>query len=183
MATCIGFCLFALFSGGAFFVILFFGELSLTGGRVVGKSFRVVLLLSSLLLGGAAWPSPSSGGVVFSLSLWVVLPFFPSFAWNCFSLFFCWVVLLGLLLLWVVVLSSLRPLGCFFFNIFWELAPPKGGGGRQHDLKKEEAKQPHPQGRKGKAAPLKGRRRDHHSTELNLTSVNLTNLNSFFWCF
>ena len=48
-----------------------------------------------------------------------------------------------------------RP-GVFFF---WEPAPPKGEGRRQHDQKKL-----HPQGRGGKAAPLEGRRRDHHST-------------------
>ena len=72
---------------------------------------------------------------------------------------------------WIVVLSPLRALGwCFFF---WEPSSPKRVRGRQHDQKEEEAKEPHPQGRGGKAAPLKGIRRDHHSTELNLTSVNL----------
>ena len=58
------------------------------------------------------------------------------------------------------LLSSLCPLGQCFCK-FWEPAQPTGGGGRQYDLKKEEAKQPRPQGRRGKAAPLKGRR-DHH---------------------
>ena len=34
------------------------------------------------------------------------------------------------------------------------------------------SRQRHPQERGGKAAPLKGRKGDHHSTELNLTSVD-----------
>ena len=38
-----------------FFVILFLGELSPPGGRVVGRSFRVVLLSPPLLLGGSAF--------------------------------------------------------------------------------------------------------------------------------
>ena len=67
--------------------------------------------------------------------------------------------------------------GLFGPVLFFSGNPPKGGRGRQLDQKKEETKQPQPQGREGKAAPLKWRRRDHHSTELNFTSVNLTNLN------
>ena len=49
-------------------------------------------------------------------------------------------------------------------------ARPKDGGGQAAP----------PRRRQTKDAPLKGRRRDHHSTELNLTSFNLTSLNFFF---
>ena len=46
---------------------------------------------------------------------------------------------------------------------FLEPAPLKGGEGRQHEQKEEEGnQQPHPQGKRRKAAPLKGRRRNHH---------------------
>ena len=41
------------------------------------------------------------------LSLCVVHPSFPSFGWSCFAPLFCWLVLLGLLLLWVVVFFPL----------------------------------------------------------------------------
>ena len=154
---------------------------------------RVGLLSPPILLGGAAWPpslgwccfsppfqwcclpSPSSGGVFPSLLLggaaWSPRPLgrgalpLSSVGWCCLPS-----------LLRLVVLSSLRSLGWCFFLIFREPAPPRGGRRRQHD-QKEEAKQPHPQGKGGKAAPLKGRRRDHHSTELNLTSFDLTDLN------
>ena len=67
--------------------------------------------------------------------------------------------------------------GAFFFL---GTSPHTGRGGRQHDQKKKD-KHSHPQARRGKAAPLKGRRWDHHSTELNLTSVNLNNLNFSSW--
>ena len=50
-----------------------------------------------------------------------------------------------------------RPFGWCFFFFFGEAAPPQGGGGKQH----------HPKGGGG----------DHHSTELNLTSVNVTKPN------
>ena len=55
--------------------------------------------------GGKA-PPPTLGGVAFSLSFWVVLPSSPlPCEWGC----------LGLSLIRVVVLSSVRPLGrCFF---------------------------------------------------------------------
>ena len=79
---------------------------------------------------------------------------------------FWWVVLLGLLLLWVMVLSPLRALGwcCLSRN--------------QHHPKEWK------EGRTTKRrVPLKGRRRDHHSTGLSSTSVNATNLNSFFKCY
>ena len=113
-------------------------------------------------------------------------------------------VLLGFLLLWVVLLCASRfssvgwcclhspPPGSVAFpsspcalwtGVFFVLrepAPLKGGGGRQHDQKKEDSKQDHPQGRGGKAAPLKGRRRDHHTTEHNFASVFLTCLNCSF---
>ena len=69
------------------------------------------LLFLCLLLGGAAWHTPSLGGGVFlplflgcgcfSLSFCVLLPSFSSFGWRCFLSLFCWVVLLCLLLLWV----------------------------------------------------------------------------------
>ena len=65
-----------------------------------------------------------------------------------------------LLLLHLMLLSTLRPQASVCFFIFLEPAPAKGGRGRQHDLKEEEGKQPHPQGRRGKTAPLKGRRKD-----------------------
>ena len=65
---------------------------------------------------------------------------------------------------------------------FLEPVPPKRGGGRQHDQKEEEAKPPHPKASRGKPPPLKGRRRDHHSTELKSTSVDLTNLFVFSKC-
>ena len=61
-----------------------------------------VVLVSSLLLGGAAWSLASVGGVAISLSFGVVLPSFPSSV----PPLFCWVVLLGLLLLWVVLRFS-----------------------------------------------------------------------------
>ena len=63
----------------------------------------------------AALSPPSLGGV-FSLSFWVVLPLFPSFRWACFSHLFCWVVVLGLFLLWVVVVSPLRVLGWCYIS-------------------------------------------------------------------
>ena len=80
-------------------------------------------------------------------------------------------------LLWVVVLSSPARLGLVLF--FREPAKPKRGRRRPHDQKKEEAKPLHPKRRHRKAVPLNGRR-DHHSTELNFSSVFLTNLLLFF---
>ena len=87
--------------------------------------------------------------LLFSLSFWMVLPFFPSLLWGCFSPLLWWVVLLGLLLLWVVVLSLLRALGwCTpsenqHHPKEWEegttkrkrrskLLHPKGGGGKPY---------------------------------------------------
>ena len=112
----------------------------------------VVPRFSFTSLGGVVWSVPSLGGVAshpFLLSGAV----FPS------------------LLSWCsVVVSLLRHFGwCCFF---WEPATPKGGRGRQHDQKKAEAKQPHPNGRK-----------DHHPTVFNITSVNQTKPNSFFQFF
>ena len=78
---------------------------------------------------------------------WEVLPFFPSFRWGCFP-------------------RCALQVGFFLFS--GNQAPE---GGRERP-KKEEAKQHHPQGR-GKAAPLKWRRRDHHSTGLKLQLTKL----------
>ena len=50
---------------------------------------------------------------------------------------------------------------------------PKGGGGQAAP----------PERRQRKGVPLKGRRRDHHSTELNLTSVNLKRSQLLFLLF
>ena len=83
----------------------------------------------------------------FQVERWVVGLGFPShfLVWGCFFLLFCWVVLLFSPPLGsgAFLPAPFRPV---FFVIFWEPAPPKGGG-RQHDQKEEEAKQPLPQGR------------------------------------
>ena len=68
-----------------------------------------ICFLPCLLLGGAAWPPPPLGGVL---------------GGSAFSLVFCWVVLVGLLLLWVVywvdLLSPLSSVGwcCFASSSF-----------------------------------------------------------------
>ena len=110
-----------------------------------GGPFGCCCFSSSLLLGGAASP-----------------------------LLFCWVVLLPLLSSVVVLLhlfssvgwcglpspplggGALSParFGLVFFK-FLGTSTTQRGRGRQHDQKEEEAKQLHPQGRGGKAAPLK----------------------------
>ena len=132
----------------------------------------VGLLFSSLLLGGAVWPPPFGRCCVFP-SHWGGAAFLP--LGDCV---FSSSSLLGgaaslTLPSWEVVLSPTAPFGLMLL-LFWEPAHPKHGGGRQHDQKKEEAKQPHPE---GEVAPPK-ERRDHHSTKL--TSVNLTKLNFNF---
>ena len=100
-----------------------------------------------MLLSSVGWcclpPPPLGGGATFHLFWWVVL--------LGFLVLLCSSLLLGgvafLLLLLVVVLSSSpRPFG-FSFDIFWEPASPRGG------------------------TPLKGRRRDRRSTEMNGRAV------------
>ena len=74
---------------------------------VSGATFLPLLLFC---LGGAAWFSSIFGCCCpfFSFSFCVVFPSIPSSGWSCFSsLLFGWVVLLGLLLLWPVLLFHL----------------------------------------------------------------------------
>ena len=143
------------------------------------------------LLGGVAFLSLPLGGAALSMLL----------LWRggaCTTSPFG-VVLLGLLLLMVLLfpLSFLRVLP--FFPSSWLGCSSLLLGAifprNQRDPEEEEGsttKRRRPsrsirKGRQRKATPLKGRRRDHHSTELNLTSVEPTNLNSaltfviFFW--
>ena len=70
------------------------------------SSFGWGLRFSSLRLGGAAWFPPPLGSVAFPVSFQVVLPSFHFFGRGYVPLLFCWVVLLGLLLLWVVLRFS-----------------------------------------------------------------------------
>ena len=58
---------------------------------------------------------------------------------------FCWVVLLGLLLLWVVLRYPSPFARCCLPSLLQEGG--EGRGVRKHDQKKEDAKQPHPKGR------------------------------------
>ena len=55
-----------------------------SGGAAFLPLLWVGLLFSSLLLGGAAWPLPSLGGVAFPSPICVVLPSSPFFGWRCF---------------------------------------------------------------------------------------------------
>ena len=72
-------------------------------------------------------------------------------------------------------------ISCFFFflrKIFRNQPHPKDEE-EGSTTKRRRRPSPNPQGRGRKAAPRKGRRTDRHSTELNLTSANPTNLHSF----
>ena len=79
--------------------------------------FWVRLLFPCLLLGGAAWHTLSLGGGVFSLSFLEGAAFLPPpFSGASLSLFFCYVVLLGLFL-WVFSLLLLR--AAAFLLLLW----------------------------------------------------------------
>ena len=121
------------------------------GGIAFLPLLWVGLLFPRLLLGGAAWFPPPLGGVAFLLSFGVELLSFRSFEWAafhlssdgwcclvsfsfawccpssppfgkwCLSPLSCWVVLLGLLLLWVV-LRFPSPLAWCCLS-----SPPQGG--------------------------------------------------------
>ena len=101
---------------------------------------RVNFTASPFFLGGSALSSSQRfpfcfGGATILALFWVVLPSSPSVGWGCLelrSLFFCWVVLLGLFVLWVVLLFTV-PLGwcCFSLHtlsggVAWP--PPTLGG-------------------------------------------------------
>ena len=85
---------------------------------------------SSLLVGGAAWPSPSLGRGAFTPARFGLVLFFRATS---------------------ITQKSGR-----------KAARPKGGGRQAAP----------PERRPRKAVPVKGRRREHHSTELNLTHLN-----------
>ena len=100
----------------------------------------------------------------------MVLSFFASFGWGC-----VYHISVG----WCCLASSFFGSWCFLSCTLWagafcrEPAPPIRGEGRQHDQKEEEGKPLHPKrGRESRTTE-----REDHSPELNLTSVNFTNLN------
>ena len=95
-------CFFLIFSFFLFFFLFPFPSLSL---HVYLFLFLFLCIFRFLLLGGAAWSLPSSGGVSGFPSpvWWCSLPS-SSFGWGVF----CWVVLLGFLL----------PFGCVLFFLF-----------------------------------------------------------------
>ena len=80
-------------------------------------------------------------------------------------------MLVGVVFCWWSVLVGVGGWCCVgsFFGTFFVLGTgtTQRKGGRQHDDQKEEAMQLHTQRRRGKTAPPNGKRRDHHSTELN----------------
>ena len=102
--------------------------------------------------GGGEITTTNLGWCSFFSPFSMVLPFFPSSGWCCsgFSSFGSW---------------------CFHPARFGLVLLFRDPAGRQLDQKKEEVKLLHPKKRQEKAAPLKGRRRDHHSTELNTTQL------------
>ena len=126
-----------------------------------------------------AMSPPPLGGVAFPISFQVVLPSLPSFWWgcllppflggHCFS--FCWVVLLGLLLLWAVVAFPISfQVGLSSFSSFWWGClppPPLGGAAFSHLLKGGAAWFP---------SPLRG------AAFLPLICVVLPSFSSFAWC-
>ena len=88
----------------------------LSGGAAFSSSGWSCFFSPPLLLGGAAW---------FPFSGWCCR-FFLSFWWDYFSPVFCWVVLLGPLLLGVVLRPALSPppLGGVAFPISFQVVMP-----------------------------------------------------------
>ena len=99
--------------------------------------------------------------LLFSLSFWMVLPFFPSLRWGCFSPLLWWVVLLGLLLLWGR--GAVTPCA-LWAGAFFPRASITQKSGRKARPKERGGQAAPPERRQRKAVPLKGRRKDHHST-------------------
>ena len=126
-------------------MIPFFGGLSPAGGRVVGRSFRVVLFPLLSLVGWCCLASSSFG----------VVMLFPPLLLRGGSF---------LPFLSVVVLALPAPSGPF-------LGTSSTQRRRQHDLKVEEAKQHHPQGRRRESNTIE---RDEEGPPLKRTELNFS---------